>query len=105
MRADRNDYVDAVIRLDGDGYTPGGELFAGVTSAFGLRADLAGELLADHRARFPAACVLFPDAVETLAALRASGLTLGLITNGSVRMQRARLSVFAGGRTHICGPS
>jgi putative hydrolase of the HAD superfamily len=58
---------------------------------FGLPSGLAETLLRDYRAGFPSACVLFPDAVQTLSSLRASGLKLGLITNGSVRMQSRKL--------------
>ena len=39
--------------------------------------------------------MLFADAARTLAALRASGLELGLITNGSVRMQSRKLECLA----------
>ena len=35
--------------------------------------------------------MLFPDTAQTLACLRASGLKLGLITNGSIRMQSRKL--------------
>ncbi len=56
---------------------------------------LAAALLDDYRDGFPRACVLFPDAVGTLSSLRASGLKLGLITNGSVRMQSRKLECLA----------
>src|SRR5690242_17624040 len=49
----------------------------------------------NYRAAFPSACLLFPDAAPTLLALRASGRKLGLITNGSVRMQSAKLACLA----------
>ena len=38
--------------------------------------------------------VLFPDSLETLAWLRASGYHLGLITNGPADMQRAKVDRF-----------
>src|SRR5262249_30705436 len=57
----------------------------------GLPSDLSEILLTDYRAGFPHSCVLFPDVDCTLATLRASGLKLGLITNGSVRMQRRKV--------------
>jgi len=56
---------------------------------------LAETLLNDYRAGFPSACLLFPDAAQTLSSLRASGLKLGLITNGSVRMQSTKLAYLA----------
>jgi len=88
---DADEYVRTLIRLDGDGYGSRRDLFTGLTARFELASDLADTLLADYRAGFPSACVLFPDVRGTLEALRASGLKLGLITNGSVRMQSRKL--------------
>ena len=88
-------YVQTLIQLDRDGYAPRDRLFAGMIEQFGLPPDLAKDLLSDYRAGFPSACLLFPDAAETLAVLRASGLRLGLITNGSVRMQSRKLECLA----------
>ena len=88
---DADEYVRTLIRLDGDGYGPRRDLFTGLTTRFELASDLADTLLADYRAGFPSACALFPDVRGTLEALRASGLKLGLITNGSVRMQSRKL--------------
>ena len=39
--------------------------------------------------------MLFPDAMHTLEALRSAGFKLGLITNGSVRMQSRKLEHLA----------
>jgi putative hydrolase of the HAD superfamily len=87
-----DEYVQTMIRVDGDGYAPRRELFTGVLAALTLPPDLAETLLTDYRARFPGVCVLFPDVLKTLAALRASGRSLGLITNGSVQMQSGKLN-------------
>lgn len=46
-------------------------------------------------AGFPRACVLFPDAASTLSSLRAACRKLALITNGSLRMQSAKLECLA----------
>jgi len=89
---DRVRYVQLLIERDGDGYTPRDELFAGMVVEFALPPKLAATLLSDYRAGFPSACVLFPDAASTLSSLRAAGRKLGLITNGSVRMQSAKLA-------------
>lgn len=86
-----DEYVQTMIRVDGDGYAPRSELFTSLVKTAGLPTDLAGTLLTDYHARFPSACVLFPDVLPTLTALRASGRALGLITNGSVRMQSGKL--------------
>jgi putative hydrolase of the HAD superfamily len=88
---DQAKYVETLIELDRDGYAPRQELFAGTLARFDLPCELAETLLGDYRAAFPSACVLFPDAARALTSLRAAGLKLGLITNGSVRMQTDKL--------------
>ena len=93
--ADQEQYVQALIELDADGYAPRKSLFTGVVERFGIPSGVAGTLLDDYRARFPNACVLFPDVARTLSCLRASTLKLGLITNGSVRMQSRKLDCLA----------
>jgi putative hydrolase of the HAD superfamily len=92
---DRELYVQTLIELDRDGYGPRKGLFGGLTPRFGLPADQADRLLTDYRASFPRACRLFPDAMPTLSSLRAAGLKLGLITNGSFRMQSGKLQCLA----------
>ena len=88
---DQAAYVRTLIELDRDGYAPRRELFAGTLARFELPPELADTLLRDYRSGFPRACVLFPDAAQTLSSLHAAGLRLGLITNGSVRMQGSKL--------------
>jgi putative hydrolase of the HAD superfamily len=88
-------YVQALIEADRGGYAPRDQLFTGIIAQFELPTTLADTLLTDYRSGFPRACLLFPDAAPTLLALRASGRKLGLITNGSVRMQSAKLACLA----------
>src|SRR5215471_8839375 len=92
---DREQYVEVLVELDGNGYAPRTDLFTGMVAQFNLPAHLAESLLIDYRAGFPSACLLFPDAVRTLSFLRTSGLKLGLITNGSVQMQTGKLRCLA----------
>jgi putative hydrolase of the HAD superfamily len=84
---DREQYVQTLVGLDRDGYAPRKSLFTDLITRFKLPSGMAETLLDDYRAGFPNACVLFPDAAQTLSLLRTSGLKLGLITNGSIRMQ------------------
>jgi len=92
---DQEQYVQTLVELDRDGYAPRQELFTGLVAQFELPSGLSETLLNDYRAGFPSACLLFPDAAQTLSSLRASGLKLGLITNGSVRMQSRKLACLA----------
>jgi putative hydrolase of the HAD superfamily len=54
-------------------------------------AALAGAMAEDYAARRREAMRLFPDALVTLERLRASGATLGLVTNGDARQQRDKI--------------
>ena len=92
---DQEEYVCTLIELDRDGYAPRKDLFTGMVAKFELPVQLAEPLLVDYRAGFARACRLFPDASETLSSLRASGRKLGLITNGSVRMQGDKIHSLA----------
>jgi putative hydrolase of the HAD superfamily len=96
---DQAQYVQTLIELDRNGYAPRKGLFGGLTARFGLAPDVADSLLTDYRSGFPRACRLFPDAVPTLSSMRAAGLKLGLITNGSFRMQSSKLQCLALGST------
>ena len=91
---DQEKYVEILIELDGDG-VHGRNLFAGLVARLELSPGLADTLRNDYRAGFPSACLLFPDAAQTLSSLRAWGVKLGLITNGSIRMQSRKLECLA----------
>jgi putative hydrolase of the HAD superfamily len=93
--ADQEQYVRFLVEHDRDGYAPRKTLFTAVVTQFKLPSVIAETLRNDYRAGFPQACLLFPDAVRTLACLRASGLKLGLITNGSLPMQSRKLQCLA----------
>jgi putative hydrolase of the HAD superfamily len=102
--ADQAQYVQALVELDRDGYAPRQSLFTGVVTRFKPPSGVADDLLNDCRSGFPNACVLFPDAAQTLSCLRTSGLKLGMITNGSVRMQSRKLqwqAVFVGDHPEV----
>ena len=91
----QDEYVQVLVERDRGGYGHRGELFTGTVAHFGLPASLAETLRNDFRTGFASACVLFPDAMHTLEALRSAGFKLGLITNGSVRMQSRKLEHLA----------
>jgi len=66
-----------------------------MVARFELPFGLAETLLNDYRAGFPSACVLSRCSTDAFRRFRASGLKLGLITNGSVRMQSRKLECLA----------
>ena len=58
-------------------------------------AALAGSLAEDYSTRRTSAHYLYPDALDTLARLRAAGVRLGMVTNGDKRFQREKIERFA----------
>ena len=56
---------------------------------------LAAALAEDYATRRSSAHYLFPDALGTLARLRAAGARLAMVTNGDKRFQREKIDRFA----------
>lgn len=77
--------------LDERGYAPKDRVYAALAAEFGFGGDGAA-LHADFREHSFRTGVLFPDVSDTLAALRARGLRLGLVTNGTSAGQRAKIA-------------
>lgn len=87
----RERYLDVAFRTDQNGTAPRTTAFREMAAELGLDAELTTDLIADYKAGFPGTCRLFPGALECLSSLRASGMQLGLITNGSVSMQTQKV--------------
>jgi putative hydrolase of the HAD superfamily len=85
------EYVEVAIRFDENGYAPRQDVFTKLVDRFSLPKGLEEELLADFYSRYPKSCRLYADSLTTLSSLRQSGLRLGLITNGSVMTQAAKV--------------
>jgi len=68
------------------------QIAAHALEAYGAPApELAAALAADFSARRRAVMVLFPEALACLTALRATGVPLGLVTNGDAGEQRWKI--------------
>lgn len=67
------------------------EVFARLRDRFTLPDTLARDLFADHDATLGRDAVAFPGAIDCLAACRAAGLKLGVVTNGRDAFQRSKL--------------
>jgi len=66
------------------------------------RPDLAHDIAERYRDLRDAAVALFPGAVDTLERLRASGVRLGLLTNGTGHDQRRKIDLFDLARHFDC---
>ena len=88
----RDEYVERVLMLDDHGTADKKAMYEQVVREFGLQPSLAEELRTHFWANFKNYFEPVPDAVEVLNALRAAGLKTGIITNGSVAAQDAKIS-------------
>jgi putative hydrolase of the HAD superfamily len=81
-----------IVAVDERGYAPREQVFSRLQSALTWRSVPTLSRLADHwREQFPRSTTLRPGALETLNALREQGFTLGLVTNGPVRLQQGKI--------------
>ena len=83
--------VEDVFAVDRDGQAPREELFTWLAERFPGSGDDARSLARRFHQEFPACVTPDPAAVEVLDWLRASGVPLGLLSNGSPGMQMAKL--------------
>jgi len=74
------------------------EVFARLRDRFGLTESATQALLADFDANLGSQAQPYPGAVECLAACKAAGLKLALITNGRDEFQRSKIAGM--GATH-----
>jgi len=83
-------YRERFHTLDQHGYANKTEVFTTLIAEFAILAT-AQALVTDFRERAWQTCHLFPDARAVLRELRTRGYRLGIITNGSVESQHAKL--------------
>jgi putative hydrolase of the HAD superfamily len=80
------------LALDERGYRPRKQVYAGIVARFPWDSTPEISVVRDHwRASFPASAVGRTGLHETLGALTDWGLRLGIITNGSVMTQSAKI--------------
>ncbi|WP_437955186.1 HAD family hydrolase [Sorangium sp. So ce119] len=84
-------FVGRVLELDAHGYGDKSEIYPRVVRELGLPEPLAARLHAHFWDAYARTAHALPGARATLAALRARGLRLGVVTNGRVRVQEGKL--------------
>ena len=87
----REIYVRRAVELDSHGYVERSVVYGGLAREFGLPDAVAQELTRHFWETYHLFGRGFPEVPATLASLRARGLKLGIITNGSVRMQERKI--------------
>jgi putative hydrolase of the HAD superfamily len=85
------DWLAAAVEYDRNGYATRAEVFRALVERFDLALDLAPALEEDFQEHFSRTALPFPSVDGTIAALRSAGLGLGLITNGTGRMQGGKV--------------
>jgi putative hydrolase of the HAD superfamily len=87
----RERFVERLLELDQHGHADKRTAYAVLVRELGLEATLDRRLYEHFREVYPRFGAPFPDVLTTLSALRARGLGLGLVTNGRVDTQAAKL--------------
>jgi putative hydrolase of the HAD superfamily len=87
----RERYVDRIIRLDDLGRVDKRVLYETIGVEFELRDVEVTRLHADFWTRFALHTHPFPEVIDTLGHLRHAGVKLGIVTNGSVVVQQAKI--------------
>lgn len=84
-------FVRRVVELDEHGYADKAVVYRKIVREFGLPPDLGDHLTAHFQETYASFSRCFPEAPSVLADLRAHGIKLGIITNGSTRMQEDKI--------------
>ncbi|HEX9997480.1 MAG TPA: HAD family hydrolase [Abditibacterium sp.] len=87
---DFSDFYQDFQKLDARGHTSKLETFAELAQ-IGDWKQTPEEIWADYRRHVWRHCELFPDVITTLNSLRKSGLTLAILTNGTVECQQGKI--------------
>lgn len=84
-------WLERFLHLDARGYVPKAEVYPALLAELGLPGSLARPLIEDYWARYNDFALGFAGLEEVLGALRGQGYRLGVVTNGSTRMQTGKL--------------
>ena len=87
----RDRFVACFLALEDEGRTPKVTVYPALVAELGIVTPPAAQLLADYQALYPGYATLSPGATRTLVALRASGLKLGIVTNGNGTVQNGKI--------------
>jgi len=95
-------YASRFLDMEDNGRIAKDKLYPDFVAAMEITGVSADELLEDYRQIYPSCAVLSDGARETVEAIHAQGLPVGVITNGNERVQRAKLESI--GLTQLFNP-
>lgn len=81
------DWRDRFLMLDQRGHTHKSVVYPAILKDFGGVADAASSLFADYQSRCSAFAIPFAGMAVVLAAIRARGISIGIVTNGETDFQ------------------
>jgi putative hydrolase of the HAD superfamily len=87
----RERFVERLVELDDHGHADRRTTYGVLVRELGVDTALGERLIENYRDIYPRFGAAFTDALPTLAALRRRGLALGLVTNGRVVTQAAKV--------------
>jgi putative hydrolase of the HAD superfamily len=87
----QEDYIRRVVELDEHGYADRATVYRSFAAGFDLPEILATRLTNHFHRTYGSFSQFFPEAPAALSTLRMGGLKLGVVTNGSSAMQRAKM--------------
>ena len=88
---DRDRFVTRFLALEDEGRTPKVTVYPALVAELDIAAPSAAQLLDDYQTLYPRYATLSTGAKDTLVALRASGLKLGVVTNGNGTVQNGKI--------------
>jgi putative hydrolase of the HAD superfamily len=90
----REPFVERLLELDAHGLGDKHATYGTLVREWGQSTALGERMLEHFYEIYPRHGALFPDALATLAALRARGLVVGVLTNGRTETQQGKLKRF-----------
>jgi putative hydrolase of the HAD superfamily len=87
------DYTARFLEVEKNGVIGKEVVYPELVKQLGIAGVSSDDLLADYRARYPEFASPSPGAVETVRALHEKGLKTGILSNGNVQVQDAKIGV------------
>ena len=84
-------YIERMMELDAHGHVERKIVYGTAAREFGLPAEMVPELISHYWETFGPFCECFLEVPATLEHLRARGIKLGIITNGTIQAQEMKI--------------
>lgn len=87
----QQDYVERIMVLDANGSADKLSVYQALEREYGLLPSLTNRLHDDFWTRYNVCFQPFPEVISTLHEFRRQGVKLGIITNGTIRIQERKI--------------